>query len=92
MCVAYPGRVVSIEGTHGMVDFSGSEVRVNLSMVPAKLGDYVLVHAGMAIQIVKRARQRTGSPCSRRSGKKWVTSDWQLGTSDLHTTFGHRPL
>ena len=39
MCVAYPGRVVSIEGTHGMVDFSGSEVRVNLSMVPAKLGD-----------------------------------------------------
>ena len=47
MCVAYPGRVVSIEGTHGMVDFSGSEVRVNLSMVPAKLGDYVLVHAGI---------------------------------------------
>ena len=37
-----------------MVDFSGSEVRVNLSMVPAKLGDYVLVHAGMAIQIVKK--------------------------------------
>ena len=30
MCVAYPGRVVSIEGTHGMVEFSGSEVRVNL--------------------------------------------------------------
>lgn len=54
MCVAYPGRVVSIEGTHGMVDFSGSDVRVNLSMVPAKLGDYVLVHAGMAIQIVKK--------------------------------------
>ena len=54
MCVAYPGRVVSIEGTHGMVDFSGSEVCVNLSMVPAKLGDYVLVHAGMAIQIVKK--------------------------------------
>ena len=54
MCVAYPGRVVSIEGTHGMVDFSGSAVRVNLSMVPVKLGDYVLVHAGMAIQIVEK--------------------------------------
>ncbi len=54
MCVAYPGRVVSIDGTHGMVDFSGSAVRVNLSMVPVKLGDYVLVHAGMAIQIVEK--------------------------------------
>lgn len=54
MCVAYPGRVVSISGTHGMVDFSGSEVRANLSMVPARVGDYVLVHAGMAIQIVEK--------------------------------------
>jgi len=54
MCVAYPGRVVSITGTHGMVDFSGTEVPVNLSMVPAKIGDYVLVHAGMAIQIVEK--------------------------------------
>lgn len=54
MCVAYPGRVVSISGSHGLVDFSGSTVRVNLSMVPVKLGDYVLVHAGMAIQIVEK--------------------------------------
>ena len=54
MCVAYPGCVVSICGTHGMVDFSGTEVPVNLSMVPVKIGDYVLVHAGMAIQIVEK--------------------------------------
>lgn len=54
MCVAYPGRVVSISGTHGMVDFSGTEVPVNLAMVPVKIGDYVLVHAGMAIQIVEK--------------------------------------
>ncbi len=54
MCVAYPGRVVSISGSHGMVDFSGSQVWVNLSMVPVKIGDYVLVHAGMAIQIVEK--------------------------------------
>lgn len=54
MCVAYPGRVVSIKGTHGTVDFSGTEVPVNLAMVPAKIGDYVLVHAGMAIQIVEK--------------------------------------
>ena len=33
MCVAYPGRVMSINGTHGMVDFSGTEVPVNLGTV-----------------------------------------------------------
>ncbi|MBM6985001.1 MAG: HypC/HybG/HupF family hydrogenase formation chaperone [Acidaminococcaceae bacterium] len=54
MCVAYPGKVVSRDGTHGTVDFSGSRVRVNLSMVPAAVGDYVLVHAGMAIQVVEK--------------------------------------
>ncbi len=33
MCVAYPGRVETIEGAHGLVNFSGNKVRVNLSMV-----------------------------------------------------------
>ncbi len=54
MCVAYPGRVEQIEGTHGIVNFSGTKVRVNLSMVPVTEGDYVLVHAGMAIQKVEK--------------------------------------
>ena len=58
MCVAYPGRVVSISGTHGMVDVSGTVVPVNLAMVPVKIGDYVLVHAGMAIQIVEKKEAR----------------------------------
>lgn len=58
MCVAYPGRVVSISGTHGMVDFSGTVVPVNLAMVPVKIGDYVLAHVGMAIQIVEKKEAR----------------------------------
>lgn len=52
MCVAYPGLVETVNGVHGIVNFSGNKVRVNLSMVSAKAGDYVLVHAGMAIQKV----------------------------------------
>ncbi len=54
MCVAYPGRVETIEGAHGIVNFSGNKVRVNLSMVSVETGDYVLVHAGMAIQKVEK--------------------------------------
>ena len=52
MCVAYPGKVLNIEGKHAQVDFTGSVVKVNVSMVPVQPGDYVLVHAGFAIEIV----------------------------------------
>lgn len=53
MCVAYPGKVLSISDSHARVDFSGTEVNVNISMVTVQPGDYVLVHAGMAIQKVE---------------------------------------
>ena len=53
MCVAYPGKVLSIENNHARVDFTGSVVPVNISMVAVQPGDYVLVHAGMAIQKVE---------------------------------------
>ena len=53
MCVAYPGKILSIENNHARVDFTGSIVPVNVSMVDVEPGDYVLVHAGMAIQKVE---------------------------------------
>ena len=53
MCVAYPGKILSIENNHARVDFTGSIVPVNISMVDVEPGDYVLVHAGMAIQKVE---------------------------------------
>ncbi len=69
MCVAYPGRVVSIDGNYGLVDFSGSQVRANLRLVPAKVGDYVLVHAGMAIQIVEKKEARDWAALFEEIGK-----------------------
>jgi hydrogenase expression/formation protein HypC len=51
MCLAVPGRVVSIEGSSAQVDFGGVEKRALLDLLPeAGVGDYVLVHAGFAIQ------------------------------------------
>jgi hydrogenase expression/formation protein HypC len=50
MCVATPGRVVEIDGAIAKVDFSGNLVRVNISLVDVAVGDYVLTHAGMAIE------------------------------------------
>ncbi len=61
MCLAVPGRILSIEGDDpllrsGKVDFAGVQKRVNLSYVPeASVGDYVLVHVGFAISTVDEA-------------------------------------
>jgi hydrogenase expression/formation protein HypC len=44
-------KLVSIEGSAGKAELDGVARRVALDMVPnAKVGDYVLVHAGYAIQ------------------------------------------
>ena len=62
MCLAIPGKVISIEpGSDeifriGMVSFDGINRKVNLAMVPeAKVDDYVLVHVGVAIQVLDEA-------------------------------------
>ena len=58
MCIAVPGRVVSIgEPSTAMVPgevvFPDRELTVNLVMVPeVSLGDHVVVHSGYAIRIV----------------------------------------
>jgi hydrogenase expression/formation protein HypC len=58
MCLAVPGKVISIEGDdptflQGRVDFAGIRKDVSLAFTPeVKLGDYVLVHAGFALSVV----------------------------------------
>ena len=56
MCIAMPGKVISLENGKGKVDFSGTVVDVNLKLVNAKPGDYVLVHAGCALEIMERSK------------------------------------
>jgi hydrogenase expression/formation protein HypC len=53
MCLAVPAKILWVEGPKGKVDF-GDGVRrdIDLTLVNAKTGDYVLVHAGFAIQIL----------------------------------------
>ena len=55
MCLAIPARIMSVEGTKANVDFGQGVVRdVNITLVEAKVGDYVLVHAGYAIQVIEK--------------------------------------
>jgi len=53
MCLAIPAKVISVEENKAKVDFGESVLReVNVTLVNAKVGDYVLVHAGYAIQVL----------------------------------------
>jgi len=54
MCLAIPAKVMNLNGDKANVDFGQGVLReVNVSLVEAKVGDYVLVHAGYAIQIIE---------------------------------------
>lgn len=54
MCLAIPAKVISVEGEKAKVDFGEGVLReVNITLVNAKIGDYVLVHAGYAIQVLE---------------------------------------
>jgi hydrogenase expression/formation protein HypC len=54
MCLAIPAKIMNINGTKANVDFGQGVLReVNISLVEAKVGDYVLVHAGYAITVIE---------------------------------------
>ena len=61
MCLAVPGKIVSISGDDpltraGKVNFGGIIKDVNFAYVPdAKVGDYVVVHVGFALNTVDEA-------------------------------------
>ena len=55
MCLAIPARVVEIQDNIAKVDFGEGVLReVNVALVEVKIDEYVLVHAGYAIQVVDR--------------------------------------
>jgi hydrogenase expression/formation protein HypC len=55
MCLAIPAKVVKIHGDVAEVDFGEGVLReVNVALVEAKIDEYVLVHAGYAIQVIDR--------------------------------------
>lgn len=51
MCLAFPGKIISIKKDLARVDFNGIKKEINISLTPeVKKGDYVIVHTGFAIQ------------------------------------------
>ena len=63
VCLAVPGKIVEIEkdNEHAIVDYGdGTKRKANITLVKVKIGDYVLVHAGFAIEVLdEKEAQKT---------------------------------
>lgn len=56
MCLAVPVQVVSIDGNEAEVEIGGVRRHVSIMLTPeAKVGDYVLLHTGYAINVIDEA-------------------------------------
>lgn len=54
MCLAIPAKILTINDNKALIESLGVKKEVEISLVPdVKIGDYVIVHAGFAIQVVE---------------------------------------
>jgi len=54
MCIAVPGKVISIDKNTAVLDFMGVRRDASIELLnKVKIGDYLLVHAGCAIQKIE---------------------------------------
>jgi len=59
MCLAIPARVLEKAGDSAKVDFGDGTTReVNVALVDVKVGEYVIVHAGFAIEVLDEAEAK----------------------------------
>ena len=75
MCLAVPGKITGLTGDDplmrtGKVNFGGIHKEVNLAYTPeAKIGDYVLVHVGVALSVVDEEEAKTTFEYLRQIGE-----------------------
>ena len=61
MCLAIPGKIIEIDSdnNHATVDYGdGTKRKINITLVKPKIDDYVLVHAGFAIEIIDESEAK----------------------------------
>lgn len=55
MCLGVPTRIVAIDGDRAIGEVGGVQREISIVMTPGvRIGDYVIVHAGFAIQVLER--------------------------------------
>jgi hydrogenase expression/formation protein HypC len=70
MCLAVPLKLVSVNDTDAVGEVGGIQREVSIMMTPdAKVGDYVIVHAGFAIQILDQKEAEENLELLRQIGE-----------------------
>lgn len=54
MCIAIPGKLIEKTDSTGKVYFNGNILTVELGLINANIGDFLLVHAGCAISVLSK--------------------------------------
>ena len=68
MCLAIPSKIIKIENNLGTIDVEGVTRETNLILIEdAKVGDYVIVHAGFAIRKIDEFEARESLKILRES-------------------------
>jgi hydrogenase expression/formation protein HypC len=53
MCLGVPGKITEIDGKTATAEIMGATRKISLDFLKkAEIGDYVLIHAGCAIQVI----------------------------------------
>ena len=53
MCIGVPVKIVEIDGSEALAELDGVQQKINIDLIEGlKKGNYVLLHAGCAIQII----------------------------------------
>ena len=69
MCLSIPMKVIKIDGDEGLVESGGLKKRANFSLMKSvKPGDYILLHAGFAIEKIKEGEARKTLKALREVG------------------------
>jgi len=69
MCIAFPGKIISIEDNRAVIDIEGTRRETFLDLIDEKvtIGDYVICHAGFASTRWTRSLHGRSSRCSESS-------------------------
>ena len=54
MCVAVPGKIIEINGNIAKISVLGNITEADVRLVSTKPGDYVLLHAGCVLEVMKK--------------------------------------
>lgn len=76
MCLAIPSKIIAINDNMGVIDVAGVRRETSLLLVEnPRVGDWVIVHAGFAIQIIDEATAQESLRYLREAAQLLVDND-----------------